>query len=250
MPNLENLSYATQVLQAESIKYRVEHYRRNRGRCMGTLYWQLNDIWPVTSWASIDYYGRYKALQYKAKRFYSPILLSCEERGEFESVNQASEFPTAHLCVTNDSLKGVNCVVKCYVKDSFGGVKREWQEEVFVPSLNKKWLDKATLKDLDVKTEHLQMVLEIDGEVISEDCILFTEPKNHVFINPEITYNIIGDEIIVKANAFAKYVMLEGIDGDLILSDNFFDMEKGEKRVKILKGKATTLNIKTLFDMQ
>lgn len=250
-PNsLENLSYATQVLQAESIKYRVEHYRRNRGRCMGTLYWQLNDIWPVTSWASIDYYGRYKALQYKAKRFYSPLLLSCEERGEFESVNQASEFPTAHLCVTNDTLKGVNCIVKCYVKDSLGGVKREWQEEIFVPSLDKKWLDKAIIKDLDVKTEHLQMVLEIDGEIISEDCILFTEPKNHVFINPEITYNIIGDEIIVKANAFAKYVMLEGVDCDLILSDNFFDMEKGEKRVKILKGSATALTVKTLFDIQ
>ena len=248
--DLENLSYATQVLQAESIKYRVEHYRRNRGRCMGTLYWQLNDIWPVTSWASIDYYGRYKALQYKAKRFYAPVLLSCEEMGAFDSKNQASEVPTAHLCVTNDTLTDVNCIVKCYVKDSVGNVKKEWQEEISVPKLDKKWLNKAIIEDLDVKTEHLQMILELGGKVVSEDCILFTEPKKHVFINPEITAFVDGDEIVVKANAFAKYVMIEGIDGDLILSDNFFDMEKGEKRVKILKGKATKLAIKSLFDMQ
>lgn len=248
--DLELLCYATQALQAESIKYRVEHYRRNRGRCMGTLYWQLNDIWPVTSWASIDCYGRFKALQYVAKRFYSPILLSCEERGAFESENQASEIPTAHLCVTNDTLTEVKCIVKCFVKDSSGNVKREWQEEVIVPKLDKKWLDKSIIKDLDVKTEHLQTVLEVNGKAAAEDCILFTEPKNHEFINPEITYQIDGDEITVKANAFAKGVMIEGEDGDLILSDNYFDMEKGERRVKILKGKVAGLKVTSLFDLQ
>ena len=94
------------------------------------------------------------------------------------------------------------------------------------------------------------MILEIDGKVVSEDCILFTEPKNHVFENPNITYYIEGDEIVVSSKAFAKGVMLEGVDGDLVLSDNFFDMEKGEKRVKILKGSATTLTIKSLYDLQ
>ena len=74
--------YASQLLQAEAIRYGVEHLRRNRGRCMGALYWQLNDIWPVASWASIDYYGRFKALQYVAKRFFAPVMISCEEIGE------------------------------------------------------------------------------------------------------------------------------------------------------------------------
>ena len=248
--DLEGLCYATQILQAESIKYRVEHYRRNRGRCMGTLYWQLNDIWPVTSWASIDYYGRFKALQYKAKRFYSPVLLSCEEVGAFASRGQTGEEISARLCVTNDTLNDVEGKVICKVVDSFGNVKKEWQEDVKVEKLSKKWLDKSIIDGLDVKTEHLYYALIVDGQIISEGFTLFTEPKNHVFINPEITYDIIGDEIIVKANAFAKYVMLEGKDGDLILSDNFFDMEKGEKRVKILKGSATALTIKTLFDIQ
>lgn len=77
----ELLLYASQLLQAEAIRYGVEHWRRNRGRCMGAIYWQLNDCWPVASWAGIDYYGRWKALHYAARRFFAPVLLSCEEEG-------------------------------------------------------------------------------------------------------------------------------------------------------------------------
>ncbi len=73
--------YASQLLQAQAIRYGVEHFRRWRGRCMGTVIWQLNDCWPVASWSSIDYYGRWKALHYYAKRFFAPVLLSCEEEG-------------------------------------------------------------------------------------------------------------------------------------------------------------------------
>lgn len=80
--NFETLLYASQLLQAEAIRYGVEHFRRYRGRCMGAVVWQLNDIWPVASWASIDYYGRWKALHYAEKKMFAPILLSCEETGE------------------------------------------------------------------------------------------------------------------------------------------------------------------------
>ena len=66
------LLYASQLLQADAIRYGVEHFRRNRGRCMGAVYWQLNDCWPVVSWSSIDYGGRWKALHYYAKRFFCP----------------------------------------------------------------------------------------------------------------------------------------------------------------------------------
>lgn len=79
--DFNSLLYASQILLSEAIKYGVEHWRRNRGRCMGSLYWQLNDCWPVASWSSIDYYGRWKALHYFAKKFYSPVLLSMEETG-------------------------------------------------------------------------------------------------------------------------------------------------------------------------
>ena len=68
--------YVSQVLQAEGIKIGAEYFRRSRPETMGSIFWQLNDCWPVASWSSIDYYGRWKALQYYARRFYAPILVS------------------------------------------------------------------------------------------------------------------------------------------------------------------------------
>ena len=77
--DFETVLYASQLLQADAIRYGVEHFRRNRGRCMGAVYWQINDCWPVISWSSIDYCGRWKALHYYAKRFFAPVMISCEE---------------------------------------------------------------------------------------------------------------------------------------------------------------------------
>ncbi|MCJ7825449.1 MAG: glycoside hydrolase family 2 protein, partial [Anaerolineales bacterium] len=70
------LVYLSMVLQAEGIRYGVEHWRRHPRRVSGTLYWQLNDCWPVASWSSLDYFGRWKALHYAARRFYAPLMLS------------------------------------------------------------------------------------------------------------------------------------------------------------------------------
>jgi beta-galactosidase/beta-glucuronidase len=74
--DFESFLYVSQVLQAEGIKVGAEHLRRIMPRNMGSLYWQLDDCWPVASWSSIDYYGRWKALQYYSKRFYAPVLVS------------------------------------------------------------------------------------------------------------------------------------------------------------------------------
>ena len=73
--SFENLVYASQLLQADAISYGVEHFRRLRGYCMGSIYWQFNDCWPVASWSSVDYFGRYKALHYAARRFYAPVAM-------------------------------------------------------------------------------------------------------------------------------------------------------------------------------
>ncbi len=75
-----SLVYLSMVLQAEGIRYGVEHWRRHIDRVAGTLYWQLNDCWPVASWSSLDYFGRWKALHYAARRFYAPLLLSIEDQ--------------------------------------------------------------------------------------------------------------------------------------------------------------------------
>ena len=89
--------YASQLLQAEAIRYGVEHFRRNRGRCMGTVIWQLNDCWPVASWASIDYCGRWKALHYYAKRFFAPvtIIFFIQETSKFSADRKLQAKPSA-----------------------------------------------------------------------------------------------------------------------------------------------------------
>ncbi|KAF2071865.1 hypothetical protein CYY_006814 [Polysphondylium violaceum] len=77
--DFEHFCYVTQILQAISIKTGCEHWRRMKPYCMGTLYWQLNDIWVGPSWSSIEYNGDWKALQYFAKHFYNPLLVSFAE---------------------------------------------------------------------------------------------------------------------------------------------------------------------------
>ena len=81
--SLDLLVYASQMLQMEAIRCGVEHWRRNRGRCMGAIYWQLNDCWPVASWASIDYFGRWKALHYAAKPLLRAGAFVCRRRRAF-----------------------------------------------------------------------------------------------------------------------------------------------------------------------
>ena len=83
--------YLSQLVQADAIRYGVEHFRRYRGRCMGALYWQLNDCWPVVSWASVDYYGRWKALHYKARNFFAPVLISLHENENEKIINISNE---------------------------------------------------------------------------------------------------------------------------------------------------------------
>ncbi len=89
--DFESLVYLSLVLQAEGIRYGVEHWRRHTQRVSGTLYWQLNDCWPVASWSSLDYFGRWKALHYAARRFYAPLLLSIEDAPPYQSIYLSSD---------------------------------------------------------------------------------------------------------------------------------------------------------------
>lgn len=82
--DFDRLVYMGLVLQGVGVRQGLEAHRRNRPYCMGTLYWQLNDSWPVVSWSSIDYYGNWKALHYQAKELCSGIGRCCQGRGGFE----------------------------------------------------------------------------------------------------------------------------------------------------------------------
>jgi beta-mannosidase len=251
------LLYASQLLQAEAIRYGVEHLRRNRGRCMGTLYWQLNDIWPVASWASIDYYGRYKALQYVAKRFYSPIMISCAEIGETTTrpyVIMEQGYPDyetkATVAVCNETANSVTGKVVWSLRSADSTVLESGETEITVPAYGTFSLEEMDFRKTDVENNYLSFAFVVDGVTVSEGATLFTVPKHFLFRDPELRYEIDGDEITVYAGAYAKYVEIDSPDSDFVLSDNYFDMNAGKKTVKILRGTPKTIRVRSVYDIR
>lgn len=233
------LLYASQMLQAEAIKYGVEHFRRNRGRCMGAIYWQLNDCWPVASWASIDYWGRWKALHYYAKRFFAPVMVSCEEQGWMTAAADMNrehfEFEKSiRLNVTNETLNDKKVTVKWALRNADSSVVRQEETQVAVPALSSVWLDKVEFPEVDYFSQYVSYEAWEEGKCISEGTVIFSYPKYFRYLDPKLSYRVEGDEIIVTAETYAKGVEILNENEDLILSDNYFDMNAGEKRVKIL----------------
>ncbi|MDE7299181.1 MAG: glycoside hydrolase family 2 protein [Lachnospiraceae bacterium] len=149
--DFESLLYASQLLQADAIRYGVEHFRRHRGRCMGAVVWQLNDIWPVASWASIDYYGRWKALHYVEKRMFAPVMISCEEKGEISERPYCIAEPapmeiSARLHVANETMREISGEVRWSLRNPDSSILREGGERVMVPALSGVWLDKMDFR--------------------------------------------------------------------------------------------------------
>ena len=253
---MEDMVYASQLLQTQAIKYGVEHFRRNRGRCMGALYWQLNDCWPVASWSSIDGYGRYKALHYEAKRFFEPVHISCEETGEYSTrADITSEryygYETkAKIFVSNETLQDVEGTVEWTLYKNDGTKVQSGSEKLFVKALSYASLEEMDFQKTDVRNNYLSFSYTVDGETVSFGTVLFTKPKHFRFIDPQISLEVDGDTITVTASAYAKYVFISNENDDLILSDNFFDMDAGKKVLKIISGKAENLKVKTVYDIK
>ena len=255
--SFDTLIYASQLLQAEAMRIAVEHLRANRGRCMGALYWQLNDVWPVVSWSSIDYYGRFKALHYFAKRFFSPVLISCEETGESDcrmSVNDEKSLhpivTTARISVANDTTENFFGKVIICLRDSHGREISRREEEVFVPKLGVKTLEEIDYDSTDYFNNFVSYELVAGGKIVSGGTALFTNPKFYKFADPNLRCDVRGDEITVYADNFAKFVEVYSDSEDFVLSDNFFDIYNGEKTIKILKGNCKNLKLRSAYDIK
>jgi len=253
--DFDMLTYASQLLQADAIRYGVEHFRRHRGRCMGSVVWQLNDIWPVASWASIDYFGRWKALHYSEKKMFSQIMISAEENGEmnlrpFCILEPAPIEKSARLNVCNESLEAVTGDVKWKLCDPNSNVIKSGTKHITVPALSSYWLEKEDFSDGDELEMNLSFCFEVDGEVVSENSCIFTAPKHYHFEDPKLSYAIEGDEIVIFASAFAMKIRISNENDDLKLSDNYFDMQAGTKRIKILEGEPVGITLKSVYDIK
>ena len=247
--------YASQLLQADGIRYGVEHFRRNRGRCMGAVYWQLNDCWPVISWSSVDYCGRLKALHYYAKRFFAPLMISCEEQGMMSSeANMNREHfvfeKSIRLNVANETMQDQNVTVRWALRDPGAAVLESGEQELTVPALTSTWLDKVEFPDADIFSHYVSYELICDGKVVSEGTVNFSYPKYFRYEDPELTCRVEGDEIVVSAKAYAKSVEILNENEDLVLEDNYFDLNANEKRVKVISGSTENLRLRSVYDIR
>lgn len=255
-PNsFDDLLYASQLMQAEAIRYGVEHWRRNRGRCMGAIIWQLNDIWPVASWASIDYYGRWKALHYAAKRFFAPVMISAEEEGELSQNPKINEYHPApleksfRLNVCNETLRDVTGEVVWALRTPDGEIVRQNQQTLTIPAMSAKWLDKVNCADASLTGHYVSFAFMVDDVAVSEGTCIFCAPKHFEFTDPQLTAETHGDTIIVTSRAYAKQVWLESEDADLLLDDNAFDMNPGTKVVRVVRGTAEKVRVRSVWNL-
>ncbi len=225
----DSLAYISQILQLKAIEYGVEHWRRKRGQCMGSLYWQLNDCWPVASWASIDYYGRWKALHYGARRFYAPFTISIGEEKELS--------PHVSYYVHNDTRVEQQCRAEILLMDHEFRVLWEEAWEGGLPALSVlkcKETDFSPWTDDEALCSSVYSVFRLyrGKELLTERTVLFVKPKHFDYNAPAYDVSVTESEhsfdITVKASCFCQYVELYLKDFDVIFSDNFFDITSPE----------------------
>lgn len=223
----EDFIYLSQVAQQECISDATEHWRRNKGRCNGAMYWQLNDCWPVCSWASMDYYGNYKALQYTSRRFNAPLSVSIED-GKKQT----------RIVVINDINENKKIIVRYKLFDFKNGIKAKGEVGVSLKALENKEVFVFDMKKLknkfDLKRTGLLAELIVDGEVASRKTVLFDkEKKLHMpkaKLAKEVKVNGNEIEITVSADCFARLVRVESLVSTLPFSDNYFDLLPGESK--------------------
>jgi beta-mannosidase len=217
-----------QVLQAEGIKRAVENLRRSRPRTMGSLYWQLDDCWPVASWSSIDYFGRWKALHYYARRFYGEILVS--PRREQEVVE---------VYVVSDRREAVDAELHLRVLGFDGRVVGERRAQVRVAPLASAVHARLPLRDLlgdaDPRTTYLEVALLDGRELLSSNSLFFAPARDLALGKPALKVEVSSDgprfRIGVSSDRLARHVALAFDEVDGFFSDNYFDIAPGGRAV-------------------
>jgi len=232
--SLEDLVYYTQCNQAEALKFGVEHYRRRKGRCWGTLFWQLNDCWPVQSWAVIDSQGEPRAAYFACKKFYAPVLLSLVRDGEAVS---------AHL--VSDLLTPLYGQIEWTLATLDGEVLSRQTNAVQIAANSAAEAAAFSLSEANSRERDVYVYAQFtaaDGGMTTENTLLLAEPKDLRTADPALALSVMEEDggfvLTVTAQRFAPYVWLRRAGNGPLpgLSDNFFHLRPGEtKTVTLLK---------------
>lgn len=227
----EDYVYLSQVAQLECVADATEHWRRNKGRCNGSMYWQLNDCWGVCSWASMDYYGNYKALQYGARHFNAPLSLSIEDTDK-----------QVKIFALNDLTTSREVELEYEIFDFTKGTLKTEKRAFCIKGLSNKkafCLNVPAIKSrYRAKTTGIAARLYEDGKLLQQKTVLFEQEKNLKLPHANLKTSIAAEgnqlKITVKTDAFARLIKVESNRSTLPFSDNFFDiLPNREKTVTI-----------------
>lgn len=239
--NFEEYVFATQYAQAEGIKYGANHFRRMKPRCMGSLYWQIVDCFPGTTWSSLDYEYRWKILQYYTKRFYQETVVSIEENGK-----------KLDLYVVHDGQKTFDACLAWALKRNDGTALLTGKKEVRVTanmSSAVEQLDFTEKVDFEQEAEcYLEFWLEnAAGEEIFRDTWLFIKPKHFLFLQPEVQWTVKETEqafvIDLQTDVYTRCIQLDLEKAEGIFSDNCFDLSPGQDKLVYVRRDEINENI-------
>lgn len=242
----EDYIYVSQLLQARGFKIAIEAHRSAMPYCMGSLYWQFNDCWPVTSWSSLDYFGRWKAAQYQIKRSFEPKLIV------IKGIEDANGLNAIQVQLVNEALTNEKGTLQVRLIDFNGTELWKTTKEIELPSnavTNALELSKTDIPDAQLWNRCVlhAVFTNTKGDQTKAN-YYFVAPKALQLTKPNITYRFIdNNHLELSAKAFAKDVFIQG-EG-MELEDNFVDLLPNEKRIIKFKGKKGVLKIKCLNEL-
>lgn len=244
--SFEDYVYVSQLLQADGMKTAMEAHRRAMPYCMGSLYWQLNDCWPVTSWSSIDYNGHWKALHYQVKKSFNDLLISFEDKND-----------SVLVYLVSDKLENKQGKLKIKLMDFDGNILFVDSLETIVKSNASKVYYSILKEKIEAFKHPRQLVLSVSfGSEKEELSALhyFVKPKDLDLTKPSIKLKYISNNTIeISTDKLAKNVYLSSDKEQVKFDDNYFDLLPHEKKIVKLIGKLNQhtkpkIQVKSLFD--
>ena len=239
--------YLSQVMQAQGIQLAAEHLRASRPQAMGSLYWQLNDVWPGASWASIDYYGRWKALQFHARRFYAPLLIAALRNNGETTVSLVS-----------DRTAPADLHWRMRVMDFAGKTLSEHEEAANVPALASSkvatYTDAQLLNGADPHASFAVFELLDGDKVVSQNLVFFDEAKNLQLPAPHIQTKLEGGAdaytLTLSTDQLARDVWVSFGNLDVDVSDNAFDLLPGQSITVTVHSKLSLAQLQHALQVQ
>lgn len=228
--------YLSQLVQRDGMRMAITTHRIHRGYCMGTLFWQLNDCWPVTSWSAIDYFGRKKAFGYELKRLYNALFVGITVKRE-----------STTLTVVNDSVTQFNGVVNAYLMTFAGDTL---SHQLFATAVNKYDKKDIQLNNLrlpieDSSSTYLLVTVTAKNKTLTTNRYFYKQPRDLKLPSVNLTITPRGAGVYeIRSDRFAKDVYLFAENQD-IYSDNYFDLEPNTPYLVTIPG-AVEKNIKAL----